>query len=264
MTEPGALWAIVLGVVQGLTEFLPVSSSGHLVIFQEMLGGRMQSGLLFEVALHVATLFAIVCFYRRRLIQLTGSMLSRHVPSWVYVGKLVVATLPAVAVGLTLKDLIQAQFSIPAVSGVCLLLTGAILWTSRVTIANATREEPTWSDAFIIGMAQAFAILPGISRSGTTVAVALALGIRAEKAAEFSFLMGIIAISGAAVLMLPEIQGASDAVIGTLAVGSAAALVSGVLAIWLFIQLLRRQSFHLFAYYTWSVGAMFLLWIGLR
>ena len=264
MSAWDSIWPIILGVVQGLTEFLPVSSSGHLVIFQEFLGGRVQSGLVLEVALHVATLFAIVCFYNRRLRELTVGLLRREEASCRYVGKLIVATLPAVAIGLTLKDVIQAQFAVPAVSGVCLLITGGILWTSRSTIARATRDEPTWRDALLIGFAQAFAILPGISRSGTTVAAGLALGIRAEKAAEFSFLMGIIAISGAAVLMMPEIEGASDALIGALVLGSVAALVSGLVAIWLFIALLKRQSFYVFAYYTWAAGGLFLAWLALR
>jgi undecaprenyl-diphosphatase len=258
------LAALLLGIVQGLTEFLPVSSSGHLIISQELLGGRAQSGLLFEVALHVATLFAIVIFYHKRLTELAIGATRMDTGAWRYIGKLLVATIPAVVVGLTLKDLIQAQFQIPAVSGVCLLLTGAILWTTRRTIARAHAEEPSWIAAFLIGCAQAFAILPGISRSGTTVAVGLALGVRAEKAAEFSFLMGIIAIAGAAVLMLPEIEGASEALLTAIVIGSVAALVSGVAAIWLFIRLLRSQTFHVFSYYTWIVGALFLGWIMLR
>lgn len=258
------IWSIVLGTVQGLTEFLPVSSSGHLVISQELLGGRAQSGLLLEVVLHVATMFAIICFYYRRVYQLTVDVIRVDAVAWRYVAKLAVATVPAVIVGLTLKDLIQAQFALPAVSGVCLLITGVILWTTRWTLLKAERDEPGWLDALLIGCAQAFAILPGISRSGTTVAVALALGIRAEKAAEFSFLMGIIAITGAAVLMFPEIEGASEDLLGSMFLASVAALISGVLAIWLFVVLLRRKTFYVFSYYTWVAGALFLGWLWLR
>ena len=260
----GTWEAFGLGIVQGLTEFLPVSSSGHLVIFQEVAGGRVQSGLILEVALHLATLAAIVIFYRRRVVELTLGTLRLRADACRYSGKLAVATLPAVAVGLTMKDLIQAQFQLPAVSGVCLLITGFILWSTRKTIPLADRDEPSWIGAFIIGCAQAFAILPGISRSGTTVAAGLALGVRPEKAAEFSFLMGIIAISGAAVLLLPGLESVDEGFITTIGLGSAAALVSGVLAIWLFVKLLRRQTFHLFSYYTWAVGALFLTWIALR
>ena len=256
--------AIWLGIVQGLTEFLPVSSSGHLVIVQEIAGGRMQSGLLLEVVLHVATLAAIVIFYRLRILELTRSALRLRVAAYRYIGKHVVATLPAVAVGLTMKDIVQALFQLPAVSGACLLVTGLILWSTRKTIPLANRDEPTWIDAFIIGCAQAFAILPGISRSGTTVAAALALGIKAEKAAEFSFLMGIIAISGAAVLILPEIELMNEAVAATIGLGAAAALGSGIVAIWLFVKLLQRQTFHVFSFYTWTVGTLFLAWIALR
>ncbi|MCB1740228.1 MAG: undecaprenyl-diphosphate phosphatase [Gammaproteobacteria bacterium] len=261
MSELQAIW---LGFVQGLTEFLPVSSSGHLVMAQELLGGRLQSGLVFEVALHVATLFAIVIFYRSRIGVLVVQALRFEAGAWRYIGKLVVATLPAVVVGLGLKDLIEGQFQTPAVSGVCLLLTGVILWTTRYTIPRAHLDEPGWLAAFLIGCAQAFAILPGISRSGTTVTVALALGVRAEKAAEFSFLMGIIAISGAAVLMLPDIESMPHELLPAIGLGGLAALISGVAAIWLFIRLLRRQSFHVFSFYTWGVGVLFLLWLSLR
>ena len=261
MSTLDAIW---LGIVQGLSEFLPVSSSGHLVIFQELLGGRFQNGLIFEVMLHVATMFAIIIVYRKRILSLLRATVAAERQAWIYVGKLCAATIPAVVVGLGFKDLVQAQFQTPIVSGICLLLTGAILWTTRTTIPRASRDEPSWRDAFLIGCAQAFAILPGISRSGTTVAVALALGIRAEKAAEFSFLMGIIAITGAAVLMLPELDTISADAGVAIGLGAVAALVSGVLAIWLFLQLLRGQKFHFFSYYTWFAGCGFLIWLLIR
>lgn len=259
-----ALEAFWLGIVQGLTEFLPVSSSGHLVMFREILAAQRESGLLFEIAVHVATLFAIVIFYRRRVWELVTGTLRGDPDAWRFGAKLAVATVPAVLVGLFGRDLIETQFENPAVTGVCLLVTGTLLWTTRRTLAKAQGLEPGWGAAILIGCAQAFAILPGISRSGTTVVVALALGIRADKAAEFSFLLGVIAISGAAVLMLPEVGQASSTLVTSIAIGSVAALVSGIAAIWLFVHLLARQSFHVFAYYAWAVGALFLGWIVLR
>lgn len=246
--------SLLLGVIQGLTEFLPVSSSGHLVIAQALLGVDPAGGIVFEVAVHIATLIAIVLFYRQRVLSLSHGVITANSDSWRYVSKLAVATVPAVLVALVARDWIEEQFESPVVVGVCLLATGCIVWSTRFTAQRAKLPEPGWGLAVLIGCAQAFAILPGISRSGTTVAVAMALGIAPLAAAEFSFLMGVIAIAGAGVLLLPELSSVSSAQLQAIAVGGAAALVSGLIAIWLFLWLLRGQRFHLFAWYAWVVG----------
>jgi undecaprenyl-diphosphatase len=256
------LEAALLGLVQGFTEFLPVSSSGHLVMAQDLMG-LVHHGLRFEVTVHVATLLSVLLFYRRRVLEIAAGVLRRERWAWEYAGKLGVATLPAVVVVLLLGDLLEAQFESPTTVGVCLIITGFVLWTTRSTVARADGGTPSWTAALLIGCAQAVAILPGISRSGSTVAAALALGVSPLAAAEFSFLMSVPAILGAAVRTLPELSSVSSGELPALAVGGAAALVSGVAAIWLFVRLLRQRSFHRFAYYTWSVGALFLLWLQL-
>jgi undecaprenyl-diphosphatase len=256
------LEAFLLGLVQGLTEFLPVSSSGHLVIAQALMG-VVQEGVLFEVAVHVATLVSVLVFYRRRVAELVVGVLRGQAEAWRYAAKLALATLPAVVVALAFGDWLESLFDAPAVAGVCLLVTGAILWTTRYTAPPARGGEPGWGAALLIGCAQAFAILPGISRSGTTVAAALALGVSPVAAAEFSFLMSVPAISGAAVRMLPEIGRVTSSDTAPILIGSVAAMVSGVLAIWLFVRLLRTRSFHRFAYYTWAAGGLFLVWLAL-
>ncbi len=258
MNSIEAFW---LGVVQGLTEFLPVSSSGHLVMLETLLGVEDESGLLFKISVHVATLGAIVLFFRKRIGSLAIGLLRGHGGSWRYVAKLALGTLPAVALVLGARGFLEAQFESPAVAGVCLLVTGLILWTTRHTLPKTRTEEPTWAAAFLIGCAQAAAILPGISRSGATVATALALRIRPFAAAEFSFLLGIVAISGAAVLVLPEASRATSEQWVRLAVGGGSALVSGIAAIWLFLRLLERQSFYRFSYYAWTAGGLFLGWL---
>lgn len=250
--------AALLGLVQGLTEFLPVSSSGHLVLVQALLGVH-QKGVLFEVVLHLATLGSVLVFYRRRVAELALGMAQRRPEAWRYVAKLVVATVPAVALVLAVGGFLEAQFESARSAALGLLATGAILWTTRRTLPGATGEEPSFAAAFWIGCGQALAILPGVSRSGTTVAVALALGVRPAMAAEFSFLMSVIAISGAAVRMLPELSGVSAAALAPLAVGGAVALVSGVAAIWAFVRLLRHGGFHRFAWYVWPVGLLALV-----
>jgi undecaprenyl-diphosphatase len=259
VTTLEALW---LGIVQGLTEFLPVSSSGHLVIFQTLMGLEDEGGLLFEVSVHVATLLAILIFYRRKVLELLQGAVRLQPAALEYVGKLGLGTVPAVAVTLVAKDAIVSALSSPVVAGCGLLLTGVILWTTRSTLPKAVHGAPTWMGALLIGCAQTVAILPGVSRSGTTVAAALALGIAPVAAAEFSFLLGVVAITGAAVLMLPDISGASTEQLSALAFGGLAALVSGVAAIYLFVLLLRRQTFYAFSYYAWSVGLLFLAWLA--
>ena len=256
--------ALLLGLVQGITEFLPVSSSGHLVMFQTLLGVEEEGGLVFEVAVHVATLLAIVIFYRQKILSLIVGLFQRDANALRYIGKLIVGTIPAIVVALTAKDYLDSVLSSPAIAAGGLLMTGGILWTTRSTLAQASAEEPSWKAAALIGVAQAFAILPGVSRSGSTLAAALALGVAPIAAAEFSFMLGIIAISGAAVLMLPDLSGASPEVLSTVAIGCLAALLSGLVAIWSFVVLLRRQTFYHFAYYVWTVGTLFGLYTLLR
>ena len=181
--------AAVLGFVQGATEFLPVSSSGHLVITQSVLGSATQ-GVLFEVAVHVATLVSILIVYRARIAQIARGVLERDREALAYVGLIVTATIPIVIAGLSAQDRIEALFDRPTVSGVGLLVTGAVLWSSRNVIARAARKRPALAAAVLIGLAQVCALVPGISRSGTTVVAALWLGVYAEEAAAFSFLSG--------------------------------------------------------------------------
>jgi undecaprenyl-diphosphatase len=259
--------AVWLGIVQGLTEFFPVSSSGHLVIFRSLLGIQDGGGLLFEVAVHVATLLAIAIYYRRRILGLAAGVISGRPEALHYGAMLFLGTLPAVAVGLTARDFVERQFQNPVVTGVGLLATGAILWTTRSTArpararkVDAAPADFGWRVALLVGCGQALAILPGISRSGTTVAVALALGLAPVAAAEFSFLLGIIAIAGAGVLTLPDLVAAGHEQRVHLFYGGLAALLAGLAAIWAFVRLLERGYFYLFAGYVWVVGGLFLLW----
>lgn len=256
--------SLLLGIIQGLTEFLPVSSSGHLVIVQALLGVDSAGGIVFEVAVHIATLIAIVLFYRQRILSLSHGALTANSDSWRYLSKLAVGTIPAVFIALLARDWIEEQFESAMVAGVCLLATGCIVWSTKYTAQRARRAEPTWLLALLIGCSQAVAILPGISRSGTTVAVAMALGVAPLAAAEFSFLLGVIAIAGAGVLLLPELSSVSASQLRAIAIGGTASLISGLVAIWLFLWLLRGRRFHLFAWYAWAVGIATLIVINVQ
>ncbi|MDX1577862.1 MAG: undecaprenyl-diphosphate phosphatase, partial [Gemmatimonadota bacterium] len=254
--------------VQGLTEFLPVSSSGHLVLAQALMGIDLP-GVTFEVTVHVATLCAVCWVYRASLWRLARGALSGDRPSLVYVALLALATVPAAVVGVGLGDVLEPAFERPVAAAGFLIVTGFLVWSIKIFAPRARRPRPGTPAALGIGAAQAVAILPGISRSGSTVAVGTALGIEAGRAAEFSFLLSIPAIAGAAVLQVPEL-GATGTAVGALplSVAFVTAAVSGVVAIRIFLRMLERRTFHRFAYYCWGVGAAYLAaaaaWPALR
>ena len=257
------LETIVLGIIQGATEFLPVSSSGHLVMGQALMDIRLP-GVAFEVALHVATLLSVLMVYRRRVGALVTGALRGEGKAWKYVGLLALATIPAGVVGVAFGDFIEGLFDSPWVAGVALLVTGGFLWTSKMAVDKGPSAKPGALAAVLVGLAQAFAIIPGISRSGATVVAGLWLGIEAEEAAAFSFLMAIPAILGAAVLEAPELTEQGLGMSGAALLGGAlAAAVVGVLAIRTFIAMLRQKAFHRFGPYCVGVGALFLLFLSL-
>lgn len=262
------LEAVILGVVQGLTEFLPVSSSGHLVIAQSLMGVKLP-GVLFEVVVHVATLCAVCWVYRARLSRIGNGLIRGDRVEIGYVGMLALATIPAAIIGIFLGDSVEAVFERPIVAAALLLVTGFLVRSIRTLGPRATRKELGRRDALVVGFAQAVAILPGISRSGSTVAVGTALGIDTIRIAEFSFLLSIPAIGGAAILQLRDVSVVSAAIgVGPLAVAFIVAALSGVLAIHIFLKMIERRTFHRFAYYCWSVGLTYLvaatLWPELR
>jgi undecaprenyl-diphosphatase len=255
---------ILLGLVQGLTEFLPVSSSGHLVVAQAAIGLSIP-GVFVEVVLHVATLLAVFVVYARRITSVAAGCLAGRREAWTLVGLLAVGSVPAGVVGLLFKETIEQVFDSLALVGIDFLVTGAILWSTRSIAQRARHEVPTAGGALLVGMAQALAILPGVSRSGTTVSAALWLGVRPEQAAEFSFLLAVPAIAGAAALQIPEISGASLTVgWGPLAVSFLASLAAGVVAIRFLVALLRSGRFYRFAPYCWAIGIVTLGWALLR
>jgi undecaprenyl-diphosphatase len=257
------LEALFLGALQGATEFLPVSSSGHLVMGQAVLGIDLP-GILFEVVVHVATLLSVLVVYRERLVELTrGTLLERSPEAWRYVGYLVVATIPVAVVGLAFGDAVEGAFESEKVVGYALLTTGVILASTRWALRRPLDAKLGWRIAVLIGLAQCLALVPGISRSGITVATALWLGMRPVEAAAFSFLLSIPAIGGAAVLSLPDLAGGIES-IGALplAVAAVSAGIVGVLAIRTFVAMLRNRSFPAFAVYCWAAGLGFLAWLA--
>ena len=196
-------------------------------------------GVLFEVWVHMATLLSITLIYRQRIASLLKRLLNRDQQAVKYLGLLVLATLPAVAVGLLGEELVKIMFENPVIPGLALLVTGGVLWTTRSVSVAIKGEHPKWTGALLIGLAQALALIPGISRSGTTVVAGLWLGLKAEDAAEFSFLMAIPVILGATLLQLSEIGVSPSLPTATLLVAGMASALTGVLAIKTFIKSLN-------------------------
>jgi undecaprenyl-diphosphatase len=271
-----SIWIVMLlAVVQGLTEFFPVSSSGHLVIFEALVGGRGDASagsVLFEVAVHIGTLGAIVVFYRKKLRALLDAMLAvlgsrrkgyeAHRGEVRYIGYILAGTIPAALVGVLLREQITGAFDAPALASSFLVATGAYLLLGRGRVVSRTLS---WRTALVIGAAQAVAILPGISRSGWTITTALILGLGFAEAAEFSFLLSIPAILGALVLELAKGPPATSAhALLPLVVGAATAFLVGWLALRLLIGILTRGALHRFAYYLLPAGAAAFVYFAFR
>lgn len=258
------LQGLVLGLVQGLTEFLPVSSDGHLVLAGHLVGVHTP-GVFVEVMLHVATLGSIFIVYGRRFGVVVAGVLRRD-PEYVrYAGLMLLAMVPAGLVGILLRDVVARAFDSLWVAGFGFWVTGAALWYTGRNQAG-TRERPTAFQSLIIGLGQALAILPGASRSGLTVAAGLWSGMNAVRAAEFSFLMAIPVIAGAGLLEARHITADMNRVgAGPLLVACLVAFGSGVWAIRLLVALLARGQFHRFAPYCFAIGAFTLglaVWRG--
>lgn len=253
---------LLLGLVQGVTEFLPISSSGHLVVAERLIGFEPQ-GVFFEVAVHVATLLSVLIAYRRRIAELLGGLLTGSRGALGYVGLLVVATLPAAVAGVAFRDFFEASFHSPARLGWMFLFTALVLWSTRFTIDRARQATVTVGLAFMIGIAQAFAIIPAVSRSGSTIAAALWGGVAPAVAAEFSFLMAIVVIAGSGLLEARHLPPGLSLASPGLWWAFFTAMISGVVAIKLLVALLRSSRFHLFAPYCAAIGVFCLVWFGL-
>jgi undecaprenyl-diphosphatase len=254
------LQAAILGLVQGLTEFLPVSSSGHLVFVQSLFGWR-EADFTFDIVVHLATLLALVVYYRQDLYSIAqGALTGSRQPlaglsprAWC--GLIVLASVPAAVVGLAFKHQIEASFSDPVGNGYQLLSTAALLFSTAPLKPRGVTL--TWRSALAVGVSQAVAILPGISRSGATIATALHLGIDREQAARFSFLLSIPAIAGAFLLQAVDVARSPlpfSPDWGPLLLGFAISLVSGYLAVAVFIRLLVRGRFALFGIWCLLLG----------
>ena len=273
------LEAVILGVVQGLTEFLPVSSSGHLVLFQNLFG-LQEPELLFDICLHVGTLVAVLVVFHREileiltaLIQFPGRLKSAGSIRNLLSGDesirmallIVVGSIPTAIIGLLFKEITDQLFGSLTIVGCMLLVTGALLWlTRRIRSSGRPIRDTTLKNALVIGIVQGLAILPGISRSGSTISTALFLGVDRKVAGRYSFLLSIPAIVGALALSLDTPELHTTIPIGTILAGSVISAVVGWIALVILLRVVDRGQLHRFAPYCWLVGVVTLgiTWIG--
>lgn len=239
--------AIFLGLVQGVTEFLPVSSSGHLVLIQEYLNTDL--GTVFDIVLHTATLIATIIFFWKELISLDKRAITN----------LAIGSIPAAIFGLFIKDQIDLIFQTPTIAILGLVVTSFLLISTK--FFKKSNQKITTKKALKIGLAQAIALIPGVSRSGATIATSLNLGIKQEQAFAFSFLLSIPAIIGASILNFSNLNFASGDITAYLA-GFISALVSGYLALTLLEKIIKQAKLYQFAYYTGAIAIIAVLFFA--
>jgi undecaprenyl-diphosphatase len=262
--------AIIIGIVQGLTEFLPVSSSAHLVFVPEIL--KVQSSLAFDTILHVGTLVAVVGYFWKDIIHMLKSFFASlmDIPrrqfrkglqedqfkklAWF----IIIGSIPAGLAGILFKDFFESLFSDIIAVGFFLIITGLLLWgsemISRRVKDKTSLKKMTVKNSLIIGIAQAFSIAPGISRSGATISTGLFLGLERELAARYSFLLSIPAILGAALVQAKDISSVLDISTAATIAGFLAAVISGYMAIKIVLKLIKERNLLIFAYYCWIIG----------
>ena len=284
---PPFVQAALLGVVQGLTEFLPVSSSAHLILARMFFGfDERKFGLAFDVAIHIGTLVAVIIYFRRDLEALVRSLPQLFSPGRAASGQhvsierqdvrvgaegarliwlIVIGTIPAVIVGLFWGDTIETSLRTAQVAAAMLTL-GAIgfLVAERAGGQLRNEESLTAAEAMIIGCAQAAALVPGVSRSGATITIALFLGLRRAEAARYTFLLGIPAILGAAVLKFPDMldQGVGPDGAALFVIGIISSAVVGYLAVKYFVRFLAKHSLDVFAWYRLGLAALTVVWVA--
>lgn len=253
--------SIILGIIQGLTEFLPVSSSGHLVIFQKLLNFN-EPGIIFEVVVHIATLLAVIIYFRKDVVKLIIAIFNwkknrtTEIKSYQHLLLfLIIASLVTAVIGFTFKDILESFFDNLFLVGIMLLVTGLILFISD-KIKNTKREKLNIPSSLLIGFAQSIAIIPGISRSGVTITAGIFSGMKRELATKFSFLLSIPAILGTGLLKLKELNqvARSDGLWFSYLIAGITAAIVGYFAIAILIKLIKKARLFYFSIYCWIVG----------
>ena len=259
---------VILALIQGITEYLPISSSAHLILPFEILGWPDQ-GLAFDVAVHVGSLSAVLVYFHRTLLRLLvgtwrALIQRKHNKDSRFAGLLIIASLPIIPIGFMLNDLVQTSLRSILVIAMTTILFGIALWVADRYFRTAVPKSLNWRSALVIGIAQCFALVPGVSRSGITMTAALMMGLGREAAARISFLLAIPTILGAGVLKTSELLTATQPVPwNLLALGTLASAVSAFACIYLFLTTINRIGFLPFVIYRLMLGSALLMWLML-
>ncbi len=241
--------AVILGIIQGITEFLPVSSSGHLVIIQSLFKNFSQPGIAFDIFLHFGTLISVLIYFRKEILDI----IKLKQKNWIIL--IIIATIPAGIVGVFFKDKIESLFNNVTLVGFALILTGIFLFISDfIKKSEKNDNQITILDSIIIGIAQAFAITPGISRSGSTICAGLFCGLKRETAVKFSFIMSIPAILGAVILSLKDFSGIKSTEYLPYFCGFIASVIAGLISLKLLTVMTKLKNLKYFSFYCWLVG----------
>ncbi|GMV11474.1 MAG TPA: undecaprenyl-diphosphatase UppP [Gemmatimonadaceae bacterium] len=262
------LQALVLGILQGLAEFLPISSSAHLALAPWAFGWN-DPGLAFDVALHLGTLATVLWYFRKEWgallrsgVDIAGKRRVETPEEWRVVF-LIIGTIPGAIAGLLLEDAAETAFRAPALMATTLMIMGILLWAAdRFMPQGRSIAELTWRDALLVGVAQACALVPGFSRSGSTITGARLLGIDRTSAAVFSFLLSMPITAAAAILKVPD--AVREGISLPLVVGVVSAALSSWLAIAVLLKYVSRNSYGIFAVYRLALGVAVLLVLAVR
>ena len=282
--------AIIMGIVQGLTEFLPVSSSGHLAISKYILGIDLEAGVLFEMLLHIGTLIAIFIVYYKDIISLFLEGLGIVKDSIIFMFNLlnpqkkdnikiidseyrkfvmliIIASIPTAIIGLLLKDFVVYGFSSLLVPSVALLITGTFLFaSSKIAKGNKLPNDTKYKDSIFVGIIQGIATIPGISRSGSTIVAGQLMGMEKEFVVKFSFLMSIPAVLGGTLLEIKDVTGdmLNQSLIAPYLIGTIASAIVGYICIKTLLKVIKKDKLHYFSYYCWTIGFLSLGWYFLN
>ncbi|MEA3464248.1 MAG: undecaprenyl-diphosphatase UppP [Patescibacteria group bacterium] len=255
--------AIIFGIIQGITEFLPISSSGHLVILHKFINLPIQNEFAFDVALHLATLSAVMWFFKKDILMLSAAWLKSFIGkpnefsriSWL----IILATIPAVLAGLLFEDIIESTLRSPMVVAIMLIAVGALfIILEKISRKTGELKNLNWKKVLIIGLAQAIALIPGTSRSGITIIAGLGAGLKRQAAIRFSFILSIPIIFGASIKKVPQIFGTGLAgnELVILIVAFVASFISGIFVIKYFLQFARKHSLNVFAIYRFILAGL--------
>jgi len=270
-----SLQSVMLGIIQGLTEFLPVSSSGHLVLLQNLFGIR-EPELLFDISLHLGTLLAVFIVFYKEILRILQTLL--RLPTLIkssgnlksvfadneeirIFALIIIGSVPTAILGILFHKIADQIFGAVWIVGVMLLVTGTLLWFTR-QISNEGRPliKVSIRDVLIIGVMQGLAIMPGISRSGSTISIALFLGINREIAGRYSFLLSIPAILGAMILSLNSAIIQTDIPVKIILLGTVTAAIVGYIGLKILLRMVKQGHLYYFAPYCWLLGAATLIW----